>query len=74
MEQNFSNQQIQIMAKNKEISFQEALDELKTILAQIESESLNIDSIPTLVTRAKELQTLCESKLLAIQNVISDNS
>lgn len=62
------------MAKNKEISFQEALDELKTILAQIESESLNIDSIPTLVARAKELQTLCESKLLAIQNVIKDNA
>ncbi len=62
------------MAKNKDISFQEALDELKVILAQIESETLNIDVIPSLITRAKELQVLCESKLMSIQNVIRENS
>ena len=41
------------MAKKTEFSFNEAMEELKSILTRIESEDLEIDAIPALINRAK---------------------
>ncbi len=61
------------MAKKTEFSFKEAMDELQNILTRIESEDLEIDAIPGLINRAKELQLVCQEKLTQVQLVIDDD-
>lgn len=61
------------MAKNKEFSLNEAMEELKSILTKLESDSTDIDQIPLLVERAKHLHQQCEEKLTGIENNIIQN-
>lgn len=61
------------MAKKTEFSFKEAMEELKSILTRIESEDLEIDAIPSLINRTKELQIICQDKLTQVQLIIDDD-
>jgi exodeoxyribonuclease VII small subunit len=51
--------------KNKKntFSYNAAIEEIETILAQIETENIDIDSLSKKVSRAAELIKLCSKKL-----------
>ena len=51
------------MAK-KEKTYNEAIGELKAILASIESDEMDVDKLSEEVKKASELITLCKAKLL----------
>lgn len=51
------------MAKNENISYADALEELEKILADIESNDLDLDSLSEKVKRAAYLTKLCKTKL-----------
>jgi exodeoxyribonuclease VII small subunit len=63
------------MAK-KEKSYNEAVTELKSILARIEKEEMDVDDLSAEVKRASELIALCRGKLLKadeeLQSVLKD--
>lgn len=63
------------MAK-KEKSYNEALAELKSILARIEKEEMDVDDLSTEVKKASELIALCREKLFKadeeLKNVLKD--
>jgi len=50
------------MAK-KDISYNEAIDEIQQILQEIESEKIDIDLLSIKVKKATELIALCKQKL-----------
>ncbi|MBK9025585.1 MAG: exodeoxyribonuclease VII small subunit [Saprospiraceae bacterium] len=53
--------------------FQRSNGGIKSILTRIESEDLEIDAIPALINRAKELQIICQEKLTQVQLIIDDD-
>ena len=63
------------MAK-KEKSYNEAVAELKSILARIEKEEMDVDDLSAEVKKASELITLCRGKLFKadeeLKNVLKD--
>lgn len=63
------------MAK-KEKSYNEALAELKSILARIEKEEMDVDDLSTEVKKASELIAVCRGKLFKadeeLKNVLKD--
>jgi exodeoxyribonuclease VII small subunit len=53
------------MAK-KDLSYQQAFDEIQQILSDIEKENIDLDSLNGKVKKATELIALCKEKLHAI--------
>ncbi|MDR1554159.1 MAG: exodeoxyribonuclease VII small subunit [Prevotellaceae bacterium] len=49
--------------KNKELTYTEAMDEIKSIIEQMENSELNIDVLCKDVERSIELIRFCRSKL-----------
>lgn len=56
--------------EKKEISYNEALQELETILRSIESGDTDIDTLSAKVTRATELIALCRERLLKVEEEV----
>ena len=56
--------------KNKEISYQEALEELESIVGEIEEDSMDVDSLSEKVSRAFELIEHCRGRLRNTENTI----
>ncbi len=52
-------------------TYEEALEELRTISEGMESGSFTMDEIPGKVRRAKELIELCRNKLKGIETEVS---
>ncbi len=48
----------------KKISYQEAVDEIETILARIEKEELDVDELAEKVKRVSALLKMCREKLI----------
>jgi exodeoxyribonuclease VII small subunit len=48
----------------KKISYQEAVDEIETILARIEKEELDVDELAEKVKRVSALLKMCREKLM----------
>ena len=57
---------------SKEIKYEEAMQELETIVAGIEEDQISIDELSTQVKRATELIKLCKSKLFKTEKDIAD--
>ena|GEM_PF-469427 len=53
------------MAKNREMTYSQALHELEKIVAEIESEEVEIDLLAEKIKRASDLISLCRRKLKA---------
>lgn len=56
----------------KELSYEEAYKELKTIALEIENESVSVDVLAARVKRASELITYCQSKLRATEQEVNN--
>lgn len=56
-------QKLKLMEESKDISYAEALEELEKILADIESEELDLDTLSAKVKRAAFLTSECKKKL-----------
>ncbi len=57
------------MAKKK-ITYEEAIEEIETILSDIESEKLSIDEIAKNVKRVAELINFCKEKLKTTEDEV----
>lgn len=55
----------------KEISYNDALAEIEAILAKLNDESLDIDTLSVQVKRATELISLCKLKLKKVENEVN---
>ncbi len=51
------------MAKNRELTYSQALSELEKIVSDIESEEVDIDILAAKIKRASFLITFCKEKL-----------
>ncbi|WKN30972.1 exodeoxyribonuclease VII small subunit [Porifericola rhodea] len=56
--------------KTKEIKYQEALDELESIVAEVENDTMDVDILSERISRALELINYCRSKLKDTENMI----
>ena len=61
---------------DKHVPYRDALAELKTILARIEGEDVDIDELSTKVERAAELIRMCRGRIekteLKVRRVLDD--
>jgi len=60
------------MAK-KELSYQKALDELESIVKEIEQNEPDVDQLNDLVVRAVELVKYCKNKLRITEEKLKEN-
>ena len=51
------------MAKNRELTYSQALNELEKIVSEIESEEIDIDILAVKIKRASFLITFCKERL-----------
>jgi exodeoxyribonuclease VII small subunit len=51
------------MSRSKQITYSQALNELEKIIAEIESEEIDVDAVAEKVKRASFLIKLCRSRL-----------
>ncbi len=51
------------MSRNKQITYSQALTELETIVAEIESEEIDVDAVAEKMKRAAFLIKFCRSRL-----------
>ncbi len=62
----------------KQISYNEALDELKAILEDIRDQNIDVDKLATKVKRARELIDICEQRIkkakMEVEEVIKNSS
>ncbi len=56
--------------EKKELSYQEAIQEVEEILQQIEKEELDVDELTTRVKRASVLLKICKDKLRTTENEV----
>ena len=60
----------------KEINYQNAFDELKKIVEEIESGEISVDDLSEKVKRASELISICKQKLKnteeSVQQILND--
>ncbi|MBX2817776.1 MAG: exodeoxyribonuclease VII small subunit [Saprospiraceae bacterium] len=54
----------------EDITYEEAKNELASILERLESGETNVDQLHTLVARAKHLVTFCQLKLREIEQAL----
>ena len=59
------------MAKEKELSFEENLEQLEEIVKQLESGSVPLDNAITEFTEAMKLAKLCDEKLKTAEEAIT---
>jgi exodeoxyribonuclease VII small subunit len=55
---------------NKAITYTEAIEELETIVSEIENASIGVDELSEKVKRAAELIKFCRSKLTATEKEV----
>jgi exodeoxyribonuclease VII small subunit len=60
------------MKKTKNISYQDALQELLQLQTQMETNQIPIDELDIAVKRATELLSICKEKLRTIENNITE--
>jgi exodeoxyribonuclease VII small subunit len=64
------------MAKEKQLKYGEAIEEIEKILKQIENEELDVDDLTSKVRRVSELLTFCKKKLRTteeeVEKIIKD--
>ena len=62
----------------KQISYNEALDELKAILEDIRDQNIDVDKLATKVKRAREPIDICEQRIkkakMEVEEVIKNSS
>ena len=58
------------MAKEKEITYNEAMAEIETILEKIERDAINVDNLAQQVKRVATLLALCKNKLTVTQSEV----
>ena len=58
--------------KDKKVSYDTALEELKQILFELQSDQTSIDQLAIHIKRAKELIVYCKNKLREIEANIAD--
>lgn len=51
------------MAENQQITYTEAMAEIEKILAELRSESIDVDTLAAKVARASSLIELCKQRL-----------
>jgi exodeoxyribonuclease VII small subunit len=56
--------------KQKEISYREAIEEIETVLAQIENDELDVDELSEKVKRVSFLLKICKGKLFKTQEEV----
>ncbi len=56
------------MSKINTMTYDDAMNELKSISEKLQDESTKIDTIPTLLNKASELLEYCQNKLRSIEN------
>ncbi len=61
------------MAKLKNNKLSDLLDELKSIQAKIDNEATAIDEIQSLIIRAGEIKSQCETILTDLESFIHSN-
>lgn len=59
------------METNNNMTYQEAIKELETIVAEIEKEDIPVDDLLTKVKRSSELIRFCQSKLTQTEEEVS---
>ena len=59
------------MAKNRELTYSQALNELEKILADIESEEVDVDILAEKIKRASFLITFCKGKLRTAEDEVN---
>ncbi|MFT4753760.1 MAG: exodeoxyribonuclease VII small subunit [Salibacteraceae bacterium] len=57
---------------SKEINYENAMNELETIVAGIEDDQISIDELSSKVKRATELIKICQNKLYKTEKDIAD--
>jgi exodeoxyribonuclease VII small subunit len=55
---------------NKAITYTEAIEELETIVSEIENASIGVDELSEKVKRAAKLSKFCRSKLTATEKEV----
>ena len=58
------------MAKSRELTYSQALNELEKIVADIESEEVDVDVLAEKIKRASFLITLCKGKLRTAEDEV----
>jgi len=58
------------MAKNRELTYSQALNELEKIVADIESEEVDVDLLAEKIKRASFLITSCKEKLRTAEDEV----
>jgi exodeoxyribonuclease VII small subunit len=71
---NFIAKEIITMKKNKEMTYQEALQELLSIQERLANNEILIDELQTMVQRATVLLTFCKEKLRSTEESIENQS
>ena len=59
------------MAKKKELSYTEAVQEIESILMQMESGELDVDELAIKVKRVTQLLKLCKKKLKTTEDEVN---
>lgn len=60
------------MAKKKQLSYEEASEELEVILSDLEKEMTSIDDLSVKVKRARELIVYCKEKLRSAEDSLKE--
>ncbi|MFN5415678.1 MAG: exodeoxyribonuclease VII small subunit [Flavobacteriia bacterium] len=60
------------MAKEKEITYQEAYDELQDLVQDIENGEISVDELSIKVKRAAELIKICKQKLTSTEEDVNE--
>ena len=58
------------MAKEKDITYNEAMGEIETILEKIERDAIDVDNLAQQVKRVATLLALCKNKLTVTQSEV----
>lgn len=64
------------MTEEADVAYSEAIDELETILEEIEDEEVDLDDLAVKVERASKLVHICRDKIddteMQVQSIIED--
>jgi exodeoxyribonuclease VII small subunit len=58
------------MAKSRELTYSQALNELEKIVAEIETEEVDVDALAEKIKRASFLITFCKGKLRTAEDEV----
>ncbi|HHJ50832.1 MAG TPA: exodeoxyribonuclease VII small subunit [Phaeodactylibacter sp.] len=59
-------------AKKKQLTYEDAYTELEGILLRLQEEEVNMEELPKLIQRAKELTEYCRGKLREVEEKVAD--